>query len=52
MENVAFIDYFKSKGSYVTDVDGHILLDLSSTESLPLGHNHPRFVKVRSKEKN
>jgi 4-aminobutyrate aminotransferase-like enzyme len=47
MENVAFLDYFKSKGSYVTDVDGHVLLDLSSTESLPLGHNHPKFVKVR-----
>lgn len=46
LPNVTFLDYFKSKGSYVTDVDGHVLLDLASTESLPLGHNHASFVKV------
>jgi L-lysine 6-transaminase len=33
------IDNHQSKGSHVVDVDGNVLLDLCSTESLPLGHN-------------
>ena len=44
--NVVFVNYHKSKGSFVTDVDGHVLLDLSSTETLPLGHNHDELLKV------
>jgi 4-aminobutyrate aminotransferase-like enzyme len=45
-ENVVFIDYLKSKGSYAKDVDGHVFLDMSSTEFMPLGHNHPEMLKV------
>jgi 4-aminobutyrate aminotransferase-like enzyme len=45
-EHVVFIDYLKSKGSYAKDVDGHVFLDMSSTEFMPLGHNHPEMLKV------
>jgi len=45
-DNVVFVRYHQSKGSFVTDVDGHVLLDLSSTETLPLGHNHDALLKV------
>ena len=40
-----FIDNEQSKGSYVVDVDGNVLLDLCSTETLPLGHNNDAFLK-------
>lgn len=43
---MAFIDYFKSKGNFVRDTDGHVLLDLCATETLPLGHNHAALAKV------
>ena len=46
--NVAFIDYFKSKGNFVRDTDGHVLLDMCGTETLPLGHNHAALAKVSS----
>ena len=39
------IDNFQSKGSFVTDVNGNVLLDLCSTETLPLGHNRDAFIK-------
>ena len=42
-----FIDLHQSRGSHVVDVDGNVLLDLCSTENLPLGHNHDAFVSVR-----
>jgi len=45
-DNVVFVRYHQSKGSFVTDVDGHVLLDLSSTETLPLGHNNDALLKV------
>lgn len=32
-------------GSHVVDVDGNVLLDLCSTETLPLGHNNEAFIK-------
>ena len=38
------IDNFQSKGSFVTDVNGNVLLDLCSTETLPLGHNSEAFI--------
>lgn len=41
----AFIDNYQSKGSHVVDVDGNVLLDLCSTETVPLGHNNEVFTK-------
>lgn len=46
--NVVFVDYLRSKGCFVQDVDGHVMLDMVGTESLPLGHNHQEFLKVKS----
>ena len=47
-----FIDNEQSKGSHVVDIDGNVLLDLCSTETLPLGHNNDAFMKdlVRNKQ--
>ena len=42
----SFIDFHQSKGSHVYDVNGNVLLDLCSTESRPLGHNHEAFTSV------
>ena len=39
-----FIDVDQSKGNYITDSDGNHMLDLCTTEFLPLGHNHEAFV--------
>lgn len=39
-----FIDVDQSKGNYITDSDGNNMLDLVTTEYLPLGHNHHAFV--------
>lgn len=39
-----FIDNKQSVGSHVIDVDGNVLLDLCSTETLPLGHNNPNLI--------
>ncbi len=48
-----FTDYDKSKGNYVTDVDGNILLDLfSQISSMPLGFNHPNMIKALQDPKN
>ena len=43
---LTFIDMHQSKGSHVVDVDGNVMLDLCSTENLPLGHNHEAFINV------
>ena len=40
-----FIENEQSKGSHVVDVNGNVLLDLCSTETLPLGHNNDVFIK-------
>lgn len=40
-----FIENEQSMGSHVVDVNGNVLLDLCSTETLPLGHNNNIFVK-------
>ena len=41
---LTLIDNHQSKGSFVTDVNGNVLLDLCSTETLPLGHNNDAFI--------
>ena len=43
---LAFSDSKGTKGNFVHDVDGNVLLDLCGTESLPLGHNHDALIKV------
>jgi 4-aminobutyrate aminotransferase-like enzyme len=46
------IDNHQSKGSHVVDVDGNVLLDLCSTETLPLGHNNDAFIKDLTRSSN
>ncbi len=37
------MDITKSKGNYITDSDGNIMLDVAGTELNPLGYNHDLF---------
>ena len=39
-----FIENEHSKGSHVVDVNGNVLLDVCTTETLPLGHNNDAFM--------
>ncbi|XP_038064715.1 4-aminobutyrate aminotransferase, mitochondrial-like isoform X2 [Patiria miniata] len=42
-----FIDYERSHGNYVVDMDGNRLLDtFAQISSIPIGYNHPAIVDV------
>ncbi|KAL1469146.1 hypothetical protein MTO96_004869 [Rhipicephalus appendiculatus] len=48
-----FIDYTKSTGNYMVDVDGNAFLDVyTQISSLPLGYNHPAMVAAVSDPRN
>ncbi|RWS27586.1 4-aminobutyrate aminotransferase-like protein [Leptotrombidium deliense] len=48
-----FIDYEKSIGNYIVDVDGNTFLDIySQIASVPLGYNHPAMIDVIKNPKN
>ncbi|CDW85798.1 UNKNOWN [Stylonychia lemnae] len=42
-----FVNFNKSKGNYVIDIDGNTFLDVSNTEFNPLGYNHNSFLNVK-----
>ncbi|SCV71232.1 BQ2448_2820 [Microbotryum intermedium] len=45
--HVFVTDYAKSKGNYIADVDGNILLDVfAQIASIPIGYNNPRLLEL------
>lgn len=48
-----FVDFDKSRGNYVVDVDGNTMLDMfTQIASLPLGYNHPRMIEALTDPSN
>lgn len=48
-----FVDYDKSYGNYMVDVDDNCILDLyTQIASIPIGYNHPSLIEAVKKEDN
>ncbi|KAM9986666.1 hypothetical protein ACTFIY_011093 [Dictyostelium cf. discoideum] len=47
-----FADYANSRGNYISDVDGNILLDLyCQIASIPIGYNNPELIKAAKSDR-